>query len=326
MARAAANGKPRNDGAAPEISVIVVVYESGPTLAQCLAALRAQTFAGFEVILVDNASSDRVAQAAARADPAIRLIENADNLGFAAAVNQGAKAASGRWLALLNPDAYAEPDWLARLAGTPAETVPARLVELVDEAMARHRDDPRWQTVQAEADLLWLACDTGPPDGAAPPGEPDGALPPAVARAAGWTGAGDSYAACPQAAAVVRLRVYPPAALRFLLSRRETVLRARPGDTSPAPPAVPADRDCAVVIVKDQALEGRVFLASPLVHAVLRQADGTRTPAALARETGIPEARLTALLDGLARAGLIRWTCYPQPRVASALRLVPAGR
>jgi N-acetylglucosaminyl-diphospho-decaprenol L-rhamnosyltransferase len=116
MARAAANGKPRNDGAAPEISVIVVVYESGPTLAQCLAALRAQTFAGFEVILVDNASSDRVAQAAARADPAIRLIENADNLGFAAAVNQGAKAASGRWLALLNPDAYAEPDWLARLA------------------------------------------------------------------------------------------------------------------------------------------------------------------------------------------------------------------
>ena len=217
-------------------------------------------------------------------------------------------------------------DWLARLAGTPAETVPARLVELVDEAMTRHRDDPRWQTVQAEADLLWLACDTAPPDGAAPPGEPEGALPPAVARAEGWTDAEDSYAACPQSAAMVRLRVYPPAALRFLLSRRETVLRARPGDTSPAPPAVPADRDCAVVVVKDQALEGRVFLASPLVHAVLRQADGTRTPAVLARETGIREARLTALLDGLARAGLIRWTCYPQPRVAAALRLVPACR
>jgi glycosyltransferase involved in cell wall biosynthesis len=217
-------------------------------------------------------------------------------------------------------------DWLARLAGTPAETGPARLVALVDEAMARHRDDARWQTVQAEADLLWLACDTGSPDGAAPPGEPDGALPPAVARAGGWTDAEGSYAACPQSAPMIRLRVYPPAAVRFLLSRRETVLRARPGDTSPAAPAVPADRDCAVVVVKDQALEGRVFLASPLVHAVLRQADGTRTPAVLARETGIPEARLTALLDGLARAGLIRWTCYPQPRVAAALRLVPAGR
>src|ERR1700759_5227403 len=112
MARAAANGK----SSAPEISVIIVVYESGPTLAQCLAALRAQTFADYEVLLVDNASSGREAQVAAKADPAIGLLENADNLGFAAAVNQGAKAAAGRWLALLNPDAYADPDWLARLA------------------------------------------------------------------------------------------------------------------------------------------------------------------------------------------------------------------
>jgi N-acetylglucosaminyl-diphospho-decaprenol L-rhamnosyltransferase len=45
----------------------------------------------------------------------VRLIENAENLCFAAAVNQGARAARGRWLALLNPDAFAEPDWLARL-------------------------------------------------------------------------------------------------------------------------------------------------------------------------------------------------------------------
>jgi N-acetylglucosaminyl-diphospho-decaprenol L-rhamnosyltransferase len=111
MARAAANGKP----SAPAVSVVVVVYESGPTLAECLAAVRAQTFGDFELILVDNASSDRTAQAARDADPAIRLIENAENLGFAAAVNQGAGAAKGRCLALLNPDAYAEPDWLARL-------------------------------------------------------------------------------------------------------------------------------------------------------------------------------------------------------------------
>src|ERR1700761_3762130 len=116
MARAAANGKPRNEGRAPEISVIIVVYESGPTLAECLAAVRDQRFTDYEIVLVDNASSDRVAQAAAKADSAIRLIENADNLGFAAAGNQGAKAAGGRWLALLTPDAYADPDWLARLA------------------------------------------------------------------------------------------------------------------------------------------------------------------------------------------------------------------
>lgn len=111
MARGGAISNPP----APSVSVVVVVYESGPTLADCLAALRAQTFRDYEVILVDNASSDRTAQAAARADPAIRLIENADNLGFAAAVNQAARAARGRWFALLNPDAFAEPDWLERL-------------------------------------------------------------------------------------------------------------------------------------------------------------------------------------------------------------------
>jgi N-acetylglucosaminyl-diphospho-decaprenol L-rhamnosyltransferase len=109
MARGAANGK------APQVSVVIVVYESGPTLAECLSALKAQTFTDHEVLLVDNASSDRTAQAAHHADPTVRLIENAENLGFAAAVNQGARAARGRWLALLNPDAFAEPDWLARL-------------------------------------------------------------------------------------------------------------------------------------------------------------------------------------------------------------------
>jgi N-acetylglucosaminyl-diphospho-decaprenol L-rhamnosyltransferase len=109
MARGAANGKP------PQVSVVVVVYEAGPTLAACLAAVQSQIYVDYEVILIDNASSDRTAQAARAADPKLRLIENAENLGFAAAVNQGARAAKGRWLALLNPDAFADPDWLARL-------------------------------------------------------------------------------------------------------------------------------------------------------------------------------------------------------------------
>ncbi len=119
MARAAANGNP----SAPAVSVVVVVYQSGPTLAECLGAVRAQTFRNYEVLLIDNASSDRTAQAAAKADPSIRLIENAENLGFAAAVNQGARVARGLWLALLNPDAFAEPEWLARLVAA-AETNP----------------------------------------------------------------------------------------------------------------------------------------------------------------------------------------------------------
>jgi GT2 family glycosyltransferase len=99
----------------PSISIVVVVYESGPMLSECLAGVRAQTLADYELILVDNASSDRVAQAAAKADPAILLLENTENLGFAAAVNQAARRARGHWLVLLNPDAFPQVDWLAQL-------------------------------------------------------------------------------------------------------------------------------------------------------------------------------------------------------------------
>jgi GT2 family glycosyltransferase len=110
MARAAAQDEP-----SPLISVVVVTFESGPTLGRCLAALRSQSLRDFELIVIDNASADRAARRAAEADPAVRLIENRTNRGFAAAANQGARAARGRWLALLNPDAYPQPDWLERL-------------------------------------------------------------------------------------------------------------------------------------------------------------------------------------------------------------------
>ena len=68
---------------APEVSVIVVTYESGPVLTRCLSQLRAQTFRDFEVILSDNGSPDGAAQAAAKADPSLILLENGANLGFA---------------------------------------------------------------------------------------------------------------------------------------------------------------------------------------------------------------------------------------------------
>lgn len=112
-----ANGEDKTE--APLVTVVIVAYRSGPTLAACVERLAAQTFHNFELVLVDNASPDHEAQSVAAAHPFVRLVENADNLGFAAAMNQGARAARGRWLALLNPDAFPEPDWLeAFLAAT----------------------------------------------------------------------------------------------------------------------------------------------------------------------------------------------------------------
>jgi N-acetylglucosaminyl-diphospho-decaprenol L-rhamnosyltransferase len=105
----------RSPAADPKVSVLVVAYQSGEHLARCLAALEAQSFADHEVILVDNASTDGAPQAAAAAYPRARLIPAGRNLGFAAGMNRAARAAKGEWLALINPDAYADPHWLARL-------------------------------------------------------------------------------------------------------------------------------------------------------------------------------------------------------------------
>jgi GT2 family glycosyltransferase len=116
MARPHRNGKSDTD---PTVSVVIVAYQSGPTLARCLAALDAQTFTDFEILLVDNASTDGAPQAAA-ADPRLTLIEPGDNLGFAAGNNLAARRARGRWLALLNPDAFAAPDWLEALMAAAA--------------------------------------------------------------------------------------------------------------------------------------------------------------------------------------------------------------
>ena len=118
------------------VSVIIVSYESGPTLARCLAGVAAQTFTDFEVLLVDNASTDGAPQAAVAADPSIRFLEPGANLGFAAGNNLAVKQARGRWLALLNPDAYPEPGWLAALM----------------DGAARHPDVESFASLQTSAE------------------------------------------------------------------------------------------------------------------------------------------------------------------------------
>lgn len=98
-----------------ELTVAVVAYGSGDTLRGCLEHLSRQTLKGFETLVIDNASPEREARDAVKALSSARLIENAENLGFAGACNQAAREATGRWLVLLNPDAFAEPDWLEQL-------------------------------------------------------------------------------------------------------------------------------------------------------------------------------------------------------------------
>jgi N-acetylglucosaminyl-diphospho-decaprenol L-rhamnosyltransferase len=101
----------------PDVSVVIVSYNTRTLLDGCLRSVLASTGVLVETWVVDNASLDGSADHVAADFPAVRLIRNAANRGFAAANNLALAAATGRYLLLLNPDTVVRPDTVARLAG-----------------------------------------------------------------------------------------------------------------------------------------------------------------------------------------------------------------
>ncbi len=98
-------------------SVVILTWNSSAHLPRCLACLSAQTHRDFEVIIVDNGSTDHTLAGiqTPRGDMNLRIERLASNFGYAVGNNVGARLAQGRWLALLNADAFPEPDWLEQL-------------------------------------------------------------------------------------------------------------------------------------------------------------------------------------------------------------------
>lgn len=83
-----------------DLSVIIVSYNAKDYLLNCLKSIDLNC----EIIIVDNASSDKSADEIKKTFPYVKIIENKENLGFAAANNQGIKESKGRYILLLNPD------------------------------------------------------------------------------------------------------------------------------------------------------------------------------------------------------------------------------
>ncbi|MBK1699962.1 glycosyltransferase family 2 protein [Thiococcus pfennigii] len=99
----------------PTVSVVIVSFNTRELLAECLTTLAARAgTVSYEVIVVDNASRDGSADLVAERFPEAVLIRSERNLGFAAANNLGFAAARGRFLVLLNSDAFLEPQALER--------------------------------------------------------------------------------------------------------------------------------------------------------------------------------------------------------------------
>ena len=102
--------------ALPSVSVIILNFNGRQHLEACFRSLIEQEYAGaIELIMVDNGSADGSVELMRAQFPQVRLIINQQNVGFAPAVNQAARAAGGDYLALLNNDARAATDWLAQL-------------------------------------------------------------------------------------------------------------------------------------------------------------------------------------------------------------------
>lgn len=106
--------------APPLFTVVTPVWNAAATLGEAVASVRAQTLGDWELLLVDDASTDgsrELARALAAGDPRIRLIERARNGGAAAARNEAIRAGRGRLVAFLDADDRWYPEKLARQAG-----------------------------------------------------------------------------------------------------------------------------------------------------------------------------------------------------------------
>lgn len=98
------------------VSVIIPTKDHLEILKACIGSLMVQTHDKIEVIVIDNGSSDGTTQYLQANHPSVAVITNSHNLGFGKAVNQGIKAAKGRFVFILNNDTELDRDCIRSLA------------------------------------------------------------------------------------------------------------------------------------------------------------------------------------------------------------------
>jgi GT2 family glycosyltransferase len=97
------------------VSILITTYNSAAVLKTCLESVLQQDSADWEIIIIDNASTDRTRAVLHEFETRARVIHNDKNVGFAAGQNQAMAHARGDWLLSLNPDVILSPDFISRL-------------------------------------------------------------------------------------------------------------------------------------------------------------------------------------------------------------------
>ncbi len=154
------------ENSSPFVSVVIVNYNGRRYLERCLSSLAAQTDRAFEVILVDNASSDDSVEWVAAHFPDVQIISADKNLGFAAGTNLGIRAARGEFIATLNNDTEVEREYLERLCAPMRHPQVGACAALMLEFERRERIDAAgirvdragfaWNRLQGRRVNAWL--------------------------------------------------------------------------------------------------------------------------------------------------------------------------
>jgi GT2 family glycosyltransferase len=154
----------------PTLSILIVAWNSRVELARTLPAVLPELGEGDELIVLDNASKDGTAVAAAELAPAARVVRVERNLGFAGGCNRAAAEASGELLVILNPDAAPRPGF----------------GEAIRRPWVEGRGWSAWQALVADGDgrtinsagnpvhftgIVWAGRHGQPIEAAPPPGE-----------------------------------------------------------------------------------------------------------------------------------------------------------
>lgn len=96
----------------PKVSVIIVNYNGDRWIEVCLTSLLKQTYKNFEIIIVDNGSTDSSLSKINKYCPRVKMITNKSNLGFAEGNNIGYGSSSGKYILLLNNDTEVEENFI----------------------------------------------------------------------------------------------------------------------------------------------------------------------------------------------------------------------
>ena len=103
------------DFSRPLVSIIIVNWNGAPYIEKCVKSLLEMDYENFEIIVVDNNSSDKSVEILQRLSSRLKIIINHENLGFAQACNVGFKASRGRLIGFFNSDALSDRKWLGEL-------------------------------------------------------------------------------------------------------------------------------------------------------------------------------------------------------------------